>query len=794
MKKEKPLMTESSGGKISVFQSINTRLITLSIALVAIPVIIIMVLSLQLSRASIRSTIETNLGVTAQSQSLTFSNWMMDQYNFVQHLADTPEVRSMDPGLYEPFLADAQATMGTFDIFFIADTTGMQLYKTDGSGLANLIERDYVASAIKGEPIIGKAVISKTTGKMLIPMSAPIKNDSGKVIGVVAGTLTMDFLSSIFKEMQFGETGEAILLNNEGFFLTASRFEDHLLAEGRVETRSELEMQVKDDFFAQAMSGESGVVTLLDYMGNSAITAYAPIKAANATWVMLIKQDEAEAMHQLNSQVNYIIIILLVLIAVGSMIAFFFVRSITRILRGLVKAANLLSVGDPKLTGMTDKERAELRSRKDELGAVAHAFTRTIQYQEEISKFTQQIADGDLTVKVEPKGETDLLGNSLKQMVVNLFDLIKNVKENAEMVNEASNNLASTAEQAGHATNQIATTIQQVAKGTQDQASAVTKTASSVEQLTQAIDGVAKGAQDQSESVAKASNITEMMNNAILQVAENVDMMTSDSNKAVESARKGSQTVEQTLQGMQSIKSKVGISAEKVEEMGKRSEEIGAIVATIEEIASQTNLLALNAAIEAARAGEHGKGFAVVADEVRKLAERSTMATKEIGDLISGILGTVSDAVKAMEEGFKEVEQGVISANLAGTALEDILEVGEAVNKQSTLALEASNKMKTASEELVTAVDSVSAVVEENTASTEEMAANSGEISQAIENIASVSEENSAAVEEVSASTEEMTAQVQEVSAAASSLLEMARNLQHTVSRFKIEAETQVEH
>jgi len=240
---------------------------------------------------------------------------------------------------------------------------------------------------------------------------------------------------------------------------------------------------------------------------------------------------------------------------------------------------------------------------------------------------------------------------------------------------------------------------------------------------------------------------------------------------------------------MQSIKSKVGASAAKVQEMGQRSSEIGAIVETIEDIASQTNLLALNAAIEAARAGEHGKGFAVVADEVRKLAERSSQATKEIGGLIAGIQTTVAEAVKAMDEGSREVELGVVSANKAGTALSEILSAAQAVNDQAELAGSAAEQMSIASSELVSAVDSVSAVVEENTAATEEMSANSTEVTQAIESIASVSEENSAAIEEVSASTEEMTAQVEEVTASAQSLAELAENLQNVINRFKLSAE-----
>ncbi len=491
----------------------------------------------------------------------------------------------------------------------------------------------------------------------------------------------------------------------------------------------------------------------------------------------LLATREAKSVAANKLGYNIIIFGTILAVVVGIAIAFFLARSLSNAAKLMVITAEQIAQTD--LTAFAAIATA----------IAAGDLTKSVSVQTQNVTYESKDEMGDLARAFNVMiTRLQGVGINFAEMNAYLRDAVGQVAEGANAVTSASAQLATASEQSGEATSQIATTIQQVALGTAQQTAGVTKTSASVEQMGRAIDGVAKGAQEQAKAISMASQITSRINAAIEQVAANAQAVTRDSAQAATYSRDGAKTVKETITGMEAIRTKVGLSASKVEEMGTRSEEIGAIVETIEDIASQTNLLALNAAIEAARAGEQGKGFAVVADEVRKLAERSSLATKEIAALIKGIQKTVSEAVTAMQASAQEVELGVTRAHSAGEVLDNILGAAESVYKQAEEAGNTAAKVGAAAAELVEAVDTVSAVIEENTAATEEMAANSTELTQAIENIASVSEENSAAVEEVSASTEEVSAQVEEVSASAASLMDMAKNLQKVVSRFKLEA------
>lgn len=543
---------------------------------------------------------------------------------------------------------------------------------------------------------------------------------------------------------------------------------------GILKERSELELKVGSDISQAVQKSQIGTTEYIDDLGNSVLAAYAPIESTG--WGVVAKVDDSEAFAAVYTLRNLILAIVGVLLVIMVAVSTLMASQISRPIKVITASARQMAAGD--LT------QDVTYTSKDEIGILADSFRALIAYQRTMSQAADKIATGDLTVNITPASEKDSLGQAFQKMILNLRDQLGQIKTSAITLKTASAQLSLASTQAGEATSQIAATVQQIAKGINLQNTAITATTRPVQQMVQTIDGVARGAQDQAQSIARTTELTHQLYTTIKQVASNAQAGSLGSQEASGAAETGRQTIESTIAGMESIRAKVNLSSVKMTEMDQRSNQIGMIVETIEDIASQTNLLALNAAIEAARAGEHGKGFAVVADEVRKLAERSSISTREIGALVKGIQVTVHEAVTAMQESAQEVEHGVNNANSAGKALGNILHTIETVTHQAQQAAEAAQLMDVSAVNMTQAVESVSAVIEENTAATEEMAAGSSEITSAIKNIASISEENSAAVEEVSASAEEMSAQVEEVSASAQSLADMANELQSVVAHF----------
>lgn len=436
--------------------------------------------------------------------------------------------------------------------------------------------------------------------------------------------------------------------------------------------------------------------------------------------------------------------------------------------------------------GDTGQALDDIRSH-DEVGAVAHSCRLVLLRMQEMLNIAESMAAGDLSLEIKPQSEKDTLMIAFAQMAENQRNLIGKSKTIAKSVAEASKQLTKAAEQTAQATQQIAATIQQVARGASEQSASLQQTAAGVEQLSGAIDQIAAGAQEQAKDVGGTTEMVKRVSEAITEVSDNARTGAEAWRNTAVSAADGARKTHETTEGMGRIKKSMESVSVRVAELGQRSEEIGNIVATIDDIAAQTNLLALNAAIEAARAGEQGRGFAVVADEVRKLAERSSLATREIAAIVGGIQTGVREAVNAMQQGTKETEIGYKLAADAGGALDEILSRSHSVGRQVEEISIAAGELQELSSGMVEAIDRINHVVEQNAAATEQMRSSSETVSRSVENSAGVSEQNSASAQEVSASVEEMSAQVEETLAAAQSLADMSEELEKSVAVFKTE-------
>lgn len=764
----------------SLLKSWNGKILLFAVLIAFIPLAIFGVIAYLRAQSALQAAYAQKFENTAQIINFNLNTWFGEQIKFVSILTSDSRVQSLQESDFKPVLENALKANPALDFLIVIGLDGKEIYNSANTagpeGLQVLADRPYFLAAKGGSVFINNPVVSRTTGNTVFVISAPIQKD-GQIVGVLAAPIRVGTVNEMIASAYAGDTGEAYIISDAGVFLTPSRFAEELKASGR-EDWDVLKLTTDSEASKKAIAGETGVLAYANYRGKNVLGAYAPVSIHNTRWALIIEQETSEIYQAIFNLRNLLILIGLAIIVVVVTISTIVSRQMTKPIITISEVTNKLAEGDidqqVTLTG------------EDEIGLMAEAFRGLIGYMREMSGTASQIAGGDLTADINPRSHKDMLGISFKEMIANLRKQVSELAEAARNLGTASSDLANASDQAGRATHQIATTIQQVASGTSQQASSIATTSSSVEEMTRTIDGVAHGAQDQANAAAKATAMTNQLSNTIQQVIGNAQTVTRQAQSAAEAASDGQDKVQQTIQGILSIRTSVDQSAKAIEEMGKRSDEIGMIVETIRDIASQTNLLALNAAIEAARAGEHGKGFAVVADEVRKLAERSASATREITSLISGIQATVSEAVSAMRQSGEQVAHGVDQANASGNSLTLILESIEQVTDQAEQANQAAQMMNSAANELVNSVDSVSAVIEENTAATEEMSASSTEVSQAIENIASISEENSAAVEEVSASAEEMSAQVQEVSEAARSLANLAEGLDRIVSQFKL--------
>ncbi|RJQ57463.1 MAG: methyl-accepting chemotaxis protein [Stygiobacter sp.] len=472
-------------------------------------------------------------------------------------------------------------------------------------------------------------------------------------------------------------------------------------------------------------------------------------------------------------------------IIISLTIAFWLASKIGNPLKKLTETADKLALGDVDIS--IDSKTT------DEIGTLEKSFSSMIEGIKEKVAAAEKIAAGDLTVMVNVRSEEDALSKSMqkvvesvKGLVAETVDLSKAAVEGklstrgnadkyyggykaiiagvnstldavvaplhessevlnkiaagdltARMVGNYSGDFESIKENINHLAESFNNALSDVSAAIQATASASSEISSSAEEM-------AAGAQEQSSQTSEVASAVDEMTKTIMDTTQNASSASETAKNAGSIAKEGGRVVSETIQGMNRIASVVKESAETVHQLGKSSDQIGEIVQVIDDIADQTNLLALNAAIEAARAGEQGRGFAVVADEVRKLAERTTKATKEIANMIKQIQKDTSEAVISMTSGTVEVERGKELADEAGKSLSQII---------------------TGAQQVVDIVTQVAAASEEQSSAAEQISKN---------------------LEAINHVTNESATGIQQIARASEDLNRLTINLQELISRFKI--------
>ncbi len=597
----------------------------------------------------------------AETISKSVSDFGLRQMDMMRGVAKVPVLRqylqgdaSLEGAATEVINAMSQAAPGV-NTYYLFNAQGSQvILRTQGKGSKpnHLADREYIKATLAAkEGYSSSPTKSLATGKLIVSVTAPIFDDTGRVLGGVGMSYAIDGLvDNYIESLKIGETGRPFFLSPKGIVIG----------------------HADDAMILKDISGNPGVAEMIAAPeGQNAITRDGRevmltwTRVPNWTWILGITMDMDEISAPAVAQRNYMIAM------------------------GIAAIVALIGVS---------------------LFALDRIAVRPLK---RLEGYASNVAGGNLddTLDLAQRNEIGKLADSLRTMVTSLKGKISEADEKTRMANEESARAAKAGREAEEAR---AAAERARAEGMLQAAakleSVVEIVTSASEELSAQVEQSSKGAESQSARVGETATAMEEMNATVLEVARNASQAAESADNAKGKAEDGASIVTNVVRSIAEAQTQAMSLKEDMQSLGSQAEGIGQVMNVITDIADQTNLLALNAAIEAARAGDAGRGFAVVADEVRKLAEKTMNATREVGDAIRNIQHGTRRNIDNVEQAVQLIDTATGLANKSGDALQSIVQLVEVTSEQVRSIATAAEQQSATSEEINHSIEDISRI------------------------------------------------------------------------------------